>query len=193
MAVSFISEGHALTVTFDYIKELDNRAAEVGTTGRYKHSINTFARESFTFKTSGLQSHYQNISVRHTQFDATISGPGARLVVDIYIFRGNGTVITSRNETLEVRNGTIKFNIRLENWRFCGRNDTCRKGNANQEGTQVELGIKISGKNAPKKKAKARGRGRKVGTFDFGGVDCTLSGEVCNHYFYLWRFVPTGT
>ena len=169
-----------MTVTFDYIKELDNSSAAVGTTGKYKHSINTFARENFTFTTSGLQSHYQNISVKHTQFNATISGPGARLIVDIYIFKGNGNVSTSGNETLEVRNGTIKFNIRLENWRFCGGNNTCRKGSTVEQGTQVELGVKISGKKAPNKKAKARGKGKKVGTFDFGDADCTLSGEVSN-------------
>merc|ERR1712141_728231 len=132
--------GNSLTVTFDYIKELDNSSAAVGTTGKYKHSINTFARENFTFTTSGLQSHYQNISVKHTQFNAMISGPGARLIVDIYIFKGNGNVSTSGNETLEVRNGTIKFNIRLENWRFCGGNNTCQRGNVKQQGTQVELG-----------------------------------------------------
>ena len=172
-----------MTVNFDYIKELDNAGTAVGTTGSSKHSINTFARESFTFATSGLKSHYQNISVKHTQFAATISGPGAKLTVDIYIFKGSGSVSTSKNETLEVKPGTIKFNIKLESWTFCGAGDNCKKGQKVENGSQVEFGIEIKGRGNPKKKSKAKGKGRKVETLDLGGADCTLSGAVSYHSF----------
>lgn len=150
----------------------------VGASGRKKHSINTFAREQFTFTSSGAQAKYQNISVKHTQFEAKISGPGAKLIVDIYIFKGSGNVTTSQNESLEVKPGTIKFNIRLEDWAFCGANDTCKKGKGDEVGTQVEFGIEIKGRGAPKMKGKARGKGRKLKTMDLGGADCTLSGVV---------------
>ena len=167
-----------MTVNFDYIKELDKDGNAVGSTGKKKHSINTFARENFTFPTSGLKSHYQNLSVKHTQFEATISGPGAKLIVDIYVFKEAGNVSTSENETLEVKQGTIKFNIKLENWTFCGAGDNCKKGQKAENGSQVEFGIEIKGRGKPTKKPKAKGKGRKVETLDLGGADCTLSGAV---------------
>eukprot|EP00794_Sanderia_malayensis_P019849 gene19849-21791_t len=42
--------GQNVQVTFDYIRELDESNAIIGENGRRKHSINSFARESFTFK-----------------------------------------------------------------------------------------------------------------------------------------------
>ncbi|XP_065065747.1 skeletal aspartic acid-rich protein 2-like isoform X2 [Rhopilema esculentum] len=178
--ITFSRKGNSLTVNFDYIKELDKDGNEVGTSGSKKHSINSFAKESFTFKTAGLKTEYQNISVKHTQFEATISGPGAKLIVDIFIFKGSGNIKTSKNETLEVKKGTAKFNIKLESWTFCGGSggDSCSKGGAQEIGNQIELGIEIKGKKKPLKKGKGKGKGRKVETFDLGDGDCTLSGAV---------------
>ena len=176
----FLLEGNSLTVNFDYIKELDKNGDPVGASGRKKHSINSFARETFTFKTSGLKTEYQNISVKHTQFEATISGPGAKLTVDIFIFKGSGSIKTSKNESLEVKKGTAKFNIKLESWTFCGGvgGEHCSKGGTGEIGSQIEFGIEIKGKKKPSKKGKGKGKGRKVETFDLGDGDCTLSGAV---------------
>ena len=173
-----------MTVNFDYMKELDDKGNAVGTARSSKHAIDTFARETFTFATSGLKSHYQSIPVKHTQFAATISGPGAKLTVDIYLFKGSGNVNTSKEETLEVKKGTIKFNIKLESWTFCGAGASCKKGQTNETGTQVEFGIEIKGHKNPEKKSKANGKGEKVKTFDLGGGDCTLSGMVSIYSFY---------
>ena len=167
-------------LTFDYIKELDKDNVTVGTSGSSKHSINTFASQSFTFTTSGLQTEYQNISVKHIKFEASLSGPGAKLVVDVFIFNGTGNVSTSRNETLEVRPGTIKFNIAIENWQFCGAAASCTKGRTTEVGTQIELGIEVKGRKNASKKSKKRGKGKKLQTLDLGDADCTLSGEVSN-------------
>ena len=172
-------EGNSVTVNFDYIKELDKDGNVVGETGRTKHSINSFARENFNFHASS-KATYQGIPVKHVQFSATVSGPGAKLTVDIYLFKGNGSVNTSNSETIDVKEGSIKFNIQLANWTFCGGSggDACKKGSTDQLGSQVEFGIEIKGRNNPKKKAKAKGRGRKVETLDLGGADVTLSGAV---------------
>eukprot|EP00112_Aurelia_sp_Birch-Aquarium-sp1_P003353 Seg1374.9 transcript_id=Seg1374.9/GoldUCD/mRNA.D3Y31 product="Skeletal aspartic acid-rich protein 2" protein_id=Seg1374.9/GoldUCD/D3Y31 len=169
---------NSLMVTFDYIKELDKDDIAVGTTGSSKHSINSFASQSFTFTTSGLKTEYQNISVKHIKFEASISGPGAKLVVDVFIFNGTGNVKTSGNETLEVGPGTIKFNIGIESWNFCGGSTSCRKGSTTEIGTQVELGIEIKGRKNASKKSKKRGKGKRLQTLDLGDADCTLSGEV---------------
>ena len=185
--VSFIiAEKSSVTVNFDYIKELDKDGNEVGATGKKKHSINSFARESFSFKTSGMKTEYQNISVKHTQFEATISGPGAKLIVDIFIFKGSGNLSTSNDESLEVKKGDIKFNIKLESWTFCGGSggDSCSKGASSEAGTQVEFGIEIKGRSKPTKRSKAKGKGRKLETLDLGGADCTLSGAVSRIYFF---------
>ena len=176
-------EGNSVTVNFEYIKELDKDGNAVGATGKKKHSVDTFARENFTFPTSGLKSHYQNLSVMHTQFEASISGPGAKLIVDIYIFKEAGNVSTSEDETLEVKQGTIKFNIKLENWTFCGAGDNCSKAKENEIGSQVEFGIEIKGRDKPTKKPKANEKGEKVVTYDLGGADCTLSGVVSIYQF----------
>ena len=194
--VSFlIVEKSSVTVNFDYIKELDNSGNEVGATGKKKHSINSFAREAFSFKTSGLKTEYQNISVKHTQFEATISGPGAKLTVDIFIFKNSGTVKTSNDESLDVKKGTIKFNIKIESWMFCGGagGDSCSKGSSSEVGNQIEFGIEIKGRSKASKKTKAKGKGSKVETLDLGDADCTLSGEVSSRllkFFDKYLLLP---
>lgn len=170
---------NSVVVLFDYIKELSSSGAVVGAKGGKKHSINTFAREQFSFTTSGNQSSYQGIAVKHVRFHATISGPGAMLVVDVYVFKAAGN-ITAGNETMEVKKGSVKFSIEISSWTFCGGSggDTCSKGSSQEEGTQIELGIEIKGKTKPKNANSKRGKGRKLSTLDIGGAVCTLSGEL---------------
>lgn len=164
-------------VKFDYIKELDKDNVTVGSSN---HSISSFASQWFDFYSSGFEEgiKYQNISVLHIDYRAILSGPGAKLVVNAYLFDGTGTVSTSENEKLEVRPGTLKFNIGIEDWKFCGGSASCKKGNTTETGTQIELGIEIKGRKIASKKSKKRGKGERLQTLDLGNADCTLSGEV---------------
>lgn len=163
------------------MKEFDSSNAEIGKSGSKKHAFNSFANQNFTFTVASVDK-YQNIPVKNVKFESFIRGPDANLVVDVYIFKEKGQVRTSNNETIDVDAGTVKFDVNLSNWTFCGGagGDSCKKGSSDEVGDKVELGIEMKSKQnkGPKKKGTPRGKGRKIQTVDIGDVDCTLSGAV---------------
>lgn len=124
-----------------------------------------------------------------------MDGPGARFNIEVWVY-GNETVIRNNNspETFQVFNGTIKFAFSIDNWLFCGYNDTeC----INHDDTMLEYGEYLDiymnyiskRKNEPPVSGKMRGRSdiyaRRPRTYNYGGAEVTSSQMVCRKLDYF--------
>ena len=176
-----------LMVDFDAISELDKDGNVIGKSGRVKHSFNTFAKQSFTFSNI-TDDKYQNLSAKRLDFVANITSVGAILTVQMYLFEEEGN-ITQGDEVSQVSEGTLKFNIVIENWSFCGPNgDTCKQGQTNYEGQFIDFIIAIKGKKAGQKRSGGEKRRTNAQEYDMGGdATVVLSGKVtCYIYIFIY-------
>lgn len=154
-----VTRSESITFQVDYLNELNSNGEIVGKTGAVKHSVNTFATQSFEF--TNLQSTtYQNKSVEHFSFYSPIYSIG-KLKVVVMIMKQETTVGTD-NETWSVSPGDIKFNIEMYDWTFC---KPCLDGTA----SHIEIGLEIKGSKSESKSNK---------TIDIGGATLELSKRV---------------
>lgn len=133
------SDPDRVTMTMDYLHELDENDNIVGKAGSkaVKHSTETFANQQFTY--SDIQETvFSNLTADYLSFDAAVYSAGT-IKVETYIFKENGTITTSTNETLEVTEGDFKFAIQLIDWKWC---DPCADGTA----THIDVGVELKGK-----------------------------------------------
>ena len=169
------------------MSEVDGSLDEVGSNRprHEKHKVVAFSTQHFN-KSAAEDTTYKNISCRKFTLSTTVEGPNATVVIEVYIFKENGTFsIANDAEDYSVKRGTVKLNVNIKNWRFCGKaageDNQCKKGNTVQEGKYVLFVFSVQGKDgkAPKKKAKATGhKGRKKAAYEIDGGECIVSGEV---------------
>lgn len=183
---------NALKVAFDAIRELDKDGAVIGKGGRVKHSFNTFASQSFMFSNI-TDDQYQNLSAKRLDFVANLTSVGATLTVQMYLFEEEGN-ITQDDEVSQVSKGTLKFNMVLENWSFCGMNgETCKQGQKSSEGEYIEFVIAIKGKKSGTKKEGGRKKRTNAQEYDMGGdASVVLSGKVGVGPYYIAFYKCTG-
>lgn len=163
-----------LMVTLDSIQEKDSTGNNVGTSGRLKHSFNNFAGQKFN--TSELtDDKYQNLAVKRLDFTTYLDSVEASLTVQIFLFREIGTVIQG-DEVSHVSKGTLKFNIIIENWKFCGSNGVeCRKGKQLEYGEFIDFTMSIKGSKVATKKDKSKRTSAKE--FYLGGNSSVVLSE----------------
>eukprot|EP00438_Fugacium_kawagutii_P005551 Skav232222 [mRNA] locus=scaffold286:114939:118511:- [translate_table: standard] len=127
-----------IRVTMDAIREVDAAGAAVGQSGSVKHSLNTFASQSFTVG-NVEQVTINSVAAAKISFESTISSIG-KLGVDTYLMADSGSV-GMNNDTWSVGIGDLKWNIRLWDWTWCGDSGaSCKNG---EVGDAVELDITV--------------------------------------------------
>lgn len=146
-------------MTMDYLHELDNNGNQVGKVGSIKHSIESFASQSFTFS-SPVTKQYQNTSIEEFSFQSSVGSIGKLNVVTMII--SDFSSVATETESWTVQPGDLKWNIELLDWSFC---DPCNDGTA----SYVELGIEIKGSQNKRQNNK---------TYDLGGAMLQLSNRV---------------
>lgn len=183
---------NALKVAFDAIRELDKDGTVIAKSGRVKHSFNTFASQSFAFSNI-TDDQYQNLSAKRLDFVANLTSVGATLTVQMYLFEEEGN-ITQGDEVSQVSKGTLKFNMVLENWSFCGMNgETCKQGQKSSDGEYIEFVIAIKGRKSGTKKEGGRKKRTNAQEYDMGGdASVVLSGKVGVRPYYLVFYKCTG-
>ena len=136
------------------------------------------------------------VFVFRKNFTAKLDGPAATFNFEVWVY-GNDTVIQNSDseESYQVYNGTVKFAFSIDNWKFCGSNDTdC----LNHDGSDLEYGYYLdvyatySAANKdeiPKGGLNVRGRSeiphRRPITYNYGGGDVTSSQMVCSFFVFL--------
>lgn len=183
---------NALKVAFDAIRELDKDGAVIGKGGRVKHSFNTFASQSFMFSNI-TDDQYQNLSAKRLDFVANLTSVGATLTAQMYLFEEEGN-ITQDDEVSQVSKGTLKFNIMIENWSFCGMNgETCKQGPKTSVGEYIEFVIAIKGKKSGTKKGGGRKKRTNAQEYDMGGdASVVLSGKARYDSSSAYENLPEG-
>lgn len=159
------NDPNKLMVTFDSIQEKDSNGNNVGTSGRFKHIFNNFAGQKFDISEL-TDDTYQNLAVKRLDCTAYLDTVGARLAVQIYLFREEGSV-SQGDEESRVSKGTLKFNVFIENWKFCGSDGMeCRKGKKSEIGEFIDFALSIKGSKPPNNKINKRTNAQE---FDMGG------------------------
>lgn len=127
-----------IRVTMDALREVDASGTAVGQSGSVKHSLNTFASQSFTVG-AVEQVSIGSVSAAKISFESTISSIG-KLGVDTFLIADSG-MVGMNNDSWDVNMGDLKWNIRLWDWTWCGdAGATCKNG---EVGDAVELDITV--------------------------------------------------
>ncbi|XP_032229766.2 skeletal aspartic acid-rich protein 1 [Nematostella vectensis] len=159
-----------LMVSYEDLKEVDQGGSDVGMSGGTKHSFNNFATLNFTF-TDAVDKQLKGIDAKYFTFMANIPDVGAIYTSEVYIFKKNGSFEWG-DEEVEVEPGTVKFNIKIENWKFCGQQVVCQKGGKNETGFFLDSTVCFKGKTEGMKKNMGQDKGpkgkKKAARFAFG-------------------------
>jgi hypothetical protein len=179
----------SIMVTMDALKEVDSSGNAVGTSGNPKHSINTFASQSFAFSSLNTV-QYQNLTASSIDFSSTINSGTVKVLT--YIFQDQGTIVHDGEES-KVGNGTLKFSIGIDNWNWC-TGSNCQQGQTQQTGAFIDFDISIKGSKNPVAKAKANANipsANQTKDYDIGGGAVVgLSSRI--QVDGAWVTMPTG-
>lgn len=139
------SDSNKMRVQIEALRELDAAGKELGKGGNSKHSFNSFATQDFTF--GDLEdTTYADLDVIKIPFSSTLDA-GSKISIDLYIFKEDGE-ITLGDEEFSVSNGTLKFNIKLTDWVWCGdQGVSCT--NSDGVGASLEIDISVTSKDKP--------------------------------------------
>lgn len=148
-----------VTMQVDYLTEMDEFDNEVGNIGQNKHSVNSFATQSFTFSDL-VDKEYQNTSVQEFTFETPIYSIGKMKLVTMLV--GESSEVGTETETWSVSAGDLKWNIELSDWTFC---DPCADGTAKY----IDVALEIKG-------SKSESKGNQ--TTDLGDATLQLSNRV---------------
>lgn len=157
---------NTVVVEFDALKELDSSGNTVGTSGSTKHSINTFAAQSFTI-TDPVEVTYDGMQADKITFETEVSTIGS-LRIDTYVFHSSGVV--GPDGGWNVTRGDMKWNIVFKSWSWCG----CSKGQGTETGAFIDVDIKIKGRSSEAVKKDSASNLFSLG----GGVDLQLTDKV---------------
>lgn len=128
---------NAVMMTMDFLYELDANGKIVGNQGDNKHGTQTFANQQFTFS-EVEEVLYSDLAADFFSFEANIYDAGS-VKVDTYVFKEDGVITTSANETFDVFAGDFKFSLELIEWQWCNPCDL-------KYGEFVDIGIELKGR-----------------------------------------------
>ena len=177
------SDPSSIVVTMDYLEEVDSSGSAVGTSGNVKHSFNSFASQSFNIEVSeeSVPIGSDTAMAKNVSFTSQLSGLSSKLSVETLLLTDAGKV-GPPNEEWDAKRGDLKWSITLHDWEFC---NPCKKGQKDQIGAFVDLGIEVKGKNSATEKA---GNSK---SFDLGdNVTLDLSNQV--RVDGVWQTMATG-
>lgn len=136
-----------LTFQVDSLQEIDSLGMPVGMSGPSDrtHGLNSLASQiqSFNFSALDNSSTYQGIPVKNVNLSVFLAGPQANLELIVMVFLGTGYV-NFGNETFRVQSGTLKFNIKISDWQFCGMGNENCTSSTNQKETGQYLDLQLS-------------------------------------------------
>jgi len=137
--------GNQVTITMDYIKELDAGGRPIGTSGPLagKHGLNSFAPVAFDVHDVPYRTSAFGVPADGIDFNTTLVNDQSPLKVSTYVFLHDGTIHPTANESWSVGGGTIKFSIQIDTWPFCSGTpgNPCQ----NAVGAYLEFGLEIKG------------------------------------------------
>jgi hypothetical protein len=168
-------ESSRIDIDFDSLIERNATGAEVGKTGKQKHSFNNFAQLDFQI-TDFVETKFQNLSVFQTSLVVDKFLESSKFTVFVYIFNESGSIDTGAKNNVTVNKGTLKFSVKIDNWSFCLNNTVaeanCVTGQTVEVGSFVDFAITIKGKDS------AKLADSKKNQFSFGDANVILPNNI---------------
>jgi len=169
-----------VTINFSALRERDANGADVGTTGKVKHSFNNFA--TFNFVVEPVQvGKFQNLTVLSTTLTASniVNDTQGTFVAKVLVFNETGVIETGINETAKVNAGALKFTVDVNDWPFCDGTVEdqeslafCQKGQDRETGAFLDFELEIKGQLQANKSLNSNS------TYQLGNSDFVLSNYV---------------
>ncbi|XP_048590331.1 skeletal aspartic acid-rich protein 2 [Nematostella vectensis] len=168
----FPLQSPAATITFEALKEVDGDGNEVGKDdGNQKHAFDNFAAQDFETSNT-VDVVYQGIKAVAFKFTTKITSVDATFTIQVRIFKESGSYVWG-DEEIEVKQGTMKFNILVNGWKFCGDSGaSCRR---NETGSHLDSKFCVQAREKGEKMSQSSGekgpKGKdKAGRYSFGNV-----------------------
>eukprot|EP01043_Picozoa_sp_COSAG02_P067317 COSAG02_NODE_10779_length_1859_cov_3.213068_3_plen_363_part_01 len=168
------------------LRQLDESGNTLGAGGADKQSFNSFATQTFSFS-DPLETTYEGLRVSEIEFQSVLGG-GSRVNIRTMIFLESGTIAVG-DDTFQVTQGAVKFNVELSEWSWCGdQGVSCT--NADGVGDAVELDLDMYARgNTPEMKAE----GAASSTYELGGgPELVLLSTFSADGGAQWREMPSG-
>lgn len=138
-----------------------------------RHSFSTFANQNFMFSPlENVTYGENNISAQSFTFNSTlrkrIQGVDTQIAVvtlEVFIFLEAGD-FSVQGERSSVKAGSVKFNIRVDDYQFCADGDASCSGNI---GEALDVTVSVKGKGGAKAQKAEKRQGEDVEVFSLGG------------------------
>ena len=136
------------------LRQVDESGNTLGAGGSEKQSFNSFATQTFTFS-EPFDTTYQGLAVSEIEFESVLAR-SSNVNIRTMIFKEGGTLEVG-DDTFQVTQGAVKFNVELSSWSWCG-DDGVSCVNADGVGAAVELDLDMYARgNTPEIKAATAG------------------------------------
>jgi hypothetical protein len=140
------SDPNKIRIQVEALRQLDDAGKVLGNGGASKHSFQSFATQDFTF--GALEdTTYGGVKCVKLPFTSTLA-PGSVVEIQVFLFKENGTIAVG-DDKFAVTNNTMKFNVKLSDWVWCGDGGVCQ--GTDGVGASVELHISITSREQAKK------------------------------------------
>lgn len=164
------SDPYSVSVTMQYLQEVDTQGNPVGTAESEKHSIDSFASQAFAI--AGPEPISEPIASRISL--STGIGPAVgNLTVETLVLQSDGQAVGPVGGQWTAMAGDLKWNIVLDSWTFC---DPCQNGQQEEVGAYIDLAVEVK-TNASRVPALGEGPANLTQTLG-GGIDLELTQRV---------------
>lgn len=137
-----LGKSKGVQVNIEALREVDANGKTVGASVTPRHSIKTFASQTYTIgplEPTSIVSNNRVVNASKISFSSTINTVG-QVTIDTYVIKNPGLVGTA-NHSWFLQPGDLKWNIMLSSWQWCG----CKKDNKTEIGAYIDVDINIKG------------------------------------------------
>ena len=143
------------------LRQVDENGVTLGSGGSDKQSFNSFATQSFTFS-DPVESTYQGLATSEIEFQSVLAG-SSNVNIKTMIFQESGAVQVGE-ESFNVTQGAVKFNVELSSWSWCDGSGSCRSDDGVGTAVELDLDMYLRGSTP-----QSKGNGNGSASFELGG------------------------
>jgi hypothetical protein len=114
-----VSDPDSIDIQFSAVRELDINGTQLGKGGSVRHSYGSLVTRNFTL---GALQHtaYGGVPCVKLPFETSLDA-GSKIEAGLYVFKEDGVLnVSDGSGSLRVTNMTIKLEVRLVEWKWCG-------------------------------------------------------------------------
>ena len=143
------------------LRQVDENGVTLGSGGSDKQSFSSFATQTFTFS-DPVESTYQGLATSEVEFQSVLAG-SSNVNIKTMIFQESGAVQVGE-ESFNVTQGAVKFNVELSSWSWCDGSGSCRSEDGVGAAVELDLDMYLRGSTP-----ESKGNGDASASFELGG------------------------